>query len=516
MTLNAWRPGCRFAVALCLLLPIRAPAQTGQLIEQSAAQLAQGDLPQAEATAWQVLNEGSNKPIAYALLGAIRLKQTRYAESARFLETAVRLNPGLMGARLNLANALMLQGKYTEAEIDLRQALMLDPNNMNARFAMARLKNARGQFRESLSFASGISSELRNSEDGLTLIASDALPLKDRELSASCIRDWLALPNRSRAGSVALAELYAAHHDSQNAISILEHTEQSDLQSFEIQFLLGELYFDRGDSAMAAAAYGRALDTRADCQRCLYSLGRISEQEGNPEQALSFLAQAKQLAPQDPDVLFAFGRVCLRKDLYDDAIDSLVHAIRLRPGNESFRYLLASAYTSKKEYPAAIALLEALSSAHASDPLFSYSLGAVEYLHSNFDRAVQHLGASIRLDSKQIGAYYYLALTLQRQGKTAEAEQAARALLARQPDHPPGLVALGEILSSQKRYAEAREVLEQAVALDGSSVKAHYQLGLVLTRLGQADAARAEFAAVNTLNAKADEQPELRIFRPRE
>ena len=45
-------------------------------------------------------------------------------------------------------------------------------------------------------------------------------------------------------------------------------------------------------------------------------------------------------------------------------------------------------------------------------------------------------------------------------------------------------MALGEILVAEKRYTEARGTLEQAVLLDGSSVKAHYQLGLVLTRLG--------------------------------
>jgi hypothetical protein len=45
-------------------------------------------------------------------------------------------------------------------------------------------------------------------------------------------------------------------------------------------------------------------------------------------------------------------------------------------------------------------------------------------------------------------------------------------------------------------------------------VKAHYQLGIVLRRLGQLEASKREFAIVKAINKKTDEQTEMRIFSP--
>ncbi len=509
------------AVRLALLVTIGTfavasfAAQADPRLAQEALRLLdQGDLSGTEAVARKLLRTPSDSAIGNALLGAVRLKQSRYEESARYLETAVRLNPQLIGARLNLANVLVLQAKRDRAELMLRAVLRLDPTNKNALYALARLENEAGRFAESLRLMQGMGEELHGSEDGLVLLTSDELEVKDERAAAECVRDWLALEQVSASGAISMAELLIAHGRLTDAIAVLERAQSRNENSFDIQFLLGEIHFKLGDGKAASAYYQGALQAKGDCEVCLYRLGRIAETEGRLDEALKYLIAGKRVAPANADMLFALGRVCLEKDLYDDAIESLAEAVRLQGRNDSFRYVLASAYTSKKEYAQAIPILQELSAAHPGDPLFSYSLGAVEYLDGQFPVAERNLRASIAGAAPPIGAYYYLGLTLDREGRSAEAERYLRELLDRSADHQPALVALGQVLSEEKRYPEARTVLEKAVQLDGGSVKAHYELGRVLAHLGLAEASAQEFAQVKALNAEEHAHAELKIFDP--
>ena len=61
-----------------------------------------GDLEGAEKEAKSALRDSSTRPMAWATLGAIRIRQEHYAEAAEFLSAALRLNPGLVGARVSL------------------------------------------------------------------------------------------------------------------------------------------------------------------------------------------------------------------------------------------------------------------------------------------------------------------------------------------------------------------------------------------------------------------------------
>jgi Tfp pilus assembly protein PilF len=88
----------------------------GQQALQLATQLLQeGRLDQAEAQARLALSDPACAPVAYAVLGALRLQQKKYPDSISFLERALRLEPRLVGARLNLAQACELANRNAEA-----------------------------------------------------------------------------------------------------------------------------------------------------------------------------------------------------------------------------------------------------------------------------------------------------------------------------------------------------------------------------------------------------------------
>jgi tetratricopeptide (TPR) repeat protein len=499
--------------ALALFLPSGISADSSS-IQEAATLMERGNLSSAEAKARVAIDDPASRPVAYAILGAIRLRQAKYEESAHFLETALRLNPHLVGARLNLGNVYVLLGKSTQAEEVFRQVLNLDPGNFDARFALARLENEAGHFASSRDLAKPIIAKLNQTDEGLLLIASDDLALNDHDHLPAIEADWFALGHSDPAISLSLAQLFASHGLVKEAISVLEHSETAYGGSFDLYFSLAGYYLNQNESDKAVRYYKLALDLRQNCSSCLYQLARISEEQVNLDEALNYAIKAKQNASDDPDILFELGRICAKKDLYIDAINNLSAAVQLRPENESFQYVLASAYTGKKDYEHAVSIIKHLVSLHPGDPVLLYSLGAVQYLNSDLNSAQANLRLSIRRDPNQVASYYYLGLTLDRAGKTEEALQILQSLADHHPNHAATLAALGELLLRESRYSEARSMLEKATQLNPSSVKAHYQLGIALGRLGESDASKREFGIVRALNKEADEQNEMEIFSP--
>jgi protein O-GlcNAc transferase len=90
-------------------------------------------------------------------------------------------------------------------------------------------------------------------------------------------------------------------------------------------------------------------------------------------------------------------------------------------------------------------------------------------------------------------------------GKLAEAEQAFRKLLRRQPDHPGALNLLGILLTRLGRFAEAEPYIRRATSVTAGSDATFYNYGLVLYSLNRPLEALDAFARALALNAQVAE-----------
>jgi tetratricopeptide (TPR) repeat protein len=115
-----------------------------------------------------------------------------------------------------------------------------------------------------------------------------------------------------------------------------------------------------------------------------------------------------------------------------------------------------------------------------------------------------------------LASYYYLALVARDQGKEVEAIQMLEKLLQRYPDHGLSHEVLGGLLVSAHRYPEAENSLENAVRLNPKSVKANYQLGLLLARMGKKSEADKHLEIANSLRAddQSNSRLQLRLLDP--
>jgi tetratricopeptide (TPR) repeat protein len=70
-----------------------------------------------------------------------------------------------------------------------------------------------------------------------------------------------------------------------------------------------------------------------------------------------------------------------------------------------------------------------------------------------------------------------------------EAAMSFRQVLNRDSKHAGALLALGRVAFEQKRYADAIDLLQRAIAIDDSLNEAHYYLGMTFVRVGRKEEA---------------------------
>ena len=90
------------------------------------------------------------------------------------------------------------------------------------------------------------------------------------------------------------------------------------------------------------------------------------------------------------------------------------------------------------------------------------------------------------------------------------------AVLQRHPDHAPSHEVLGGLLMNAQRYDEAEEHLRAAVRLNPTAVKANYQLGLLLTRMGKKEEAAKQLELTKSLREDDEKtsRVQLRLMDP--
>lgn len=501
-----------------VFVPLAVRASATDALEKAQAFIQQGRFADADTAARAALNDPQTAPLANAIVGALKLQQKDAVGSLPYLKKAVQLRPSLIGAELNLAQAYSLLGKQDDALAAYYRVLQQDASNNSALTGIAFIELARKRYGSSLEAARHAAPFLKETPDGLLLLATDYLAINDKKAAAALATDWLQLTNVSPDWSQKFALLLANHDLPSEALRILEHAKKSDETSYELAFNLAGVYLLQNNLPKALENYETAAAIKPDSLTATRQAAEIAERNAEFERSLSWWIRAKKLKPDDADTLFGFGRVCLRMDLLEDAEPALARAVQLKPQEASFRYVLASARVGKKQFESAERLLRALIVEKPQDAELHYALGAVYYLEAKLDEAEPQLRESVRLNNHQLAAWYYLGLVARDEGKNEDAAAIFEQILKKHPAHAATYEALGTVLVSMRRYPDARQNLERAVELNPKSVKGNYQLGLLLTRMGskQEAAKRLELARSLREDDQANSRLQMRLLNPEE
>ena len=344
------------------------------------------------------------------------------------------------------------------------------------------------------------------------------------------------VPARAKAAYARAVELEEKGNDAA-ALSLLWEAAGLAPRDPEIQNRLGEALERIGALDAAIDAFRRALAERRDFRKASNNLILALAKAGRGAEAVERAKALAAEAPGDADRQFTLGLAQSEQDV-TDAIATFRRVLQLDPRHTLARYNLALVLRRVDRLPDA---LQELDRAIAIAPRAEahYMRGVILMHQGDLPRAADAFRAAVGMDPRYADAHYALGSVLKAERNWQAAAESLRRAVALRPDFPSAYYTLAQVLRSSGDEAGARaqeaesdrqrrRATDEHTALVWTSVgiqkaqdgdllaaldsfrrataafdgyaPAHYQMGLVLDRLGKPDAAQSAFARARALN----------------
>ena len=215
--------------------------------------------------------------------------------------------------------------------------------------------------------------------------------------------------------------------------------------------------------------------------------------------------------------LLAFaGTVYFRNQDYLNAAIAWKKSEAIAPLEPHIRFLLAMDYIRTAHPDWARPVLESLAAQNEKEALYPYWLGRLDYDGRLYNSAIRHFQHAIELDPGMARAYDNLGLCYyyQNQNDQAVTSYEKAIALGSASGHPSAWPYMNLAITQQflNRNADAEKNLREAIRLDPTFAKAHFQLGTVLEDLQRPEEALAELRDAARL-APAYPEPHMAMAR---
>jgi Tfp pilus assembly protein PilF len=188
--------------------------------------------------------------------------------------------------------------------------------------------------------------------------------------------------------------------------------------------------------------------------------------QGRYEEGLQRLGAALKLQPNNPTIHNLIGVARLRSGDPAKAVEAFNRALTLAPTYSDARNNRGAAYVQLNQFAEAEADFLAVlgDSTYANRAGVFFNLGALEAGRGNLLPAREYLRRATLTATAPVDAYLLLGQVEGRLGKRELAEVAFRAGLDHAPERVDIRLALADLLDSEGRQAEARELYQLIVA----------------------------------------------------
>jgi len=253
----------------------------------------------------------------------------------------------------------------------------------------------------------------------------------------------------------------------------------------------------------------------------LGSVGQLFLEQGQVEDARTYLETAVQLQPRDLETRRALARADLVQQRADPVLELipvpltaedhylrakalfLLHrrqgaqeeaepALRDDPENVSILLLAAQIQQSLGKQDEALKLLASAARLQPNSPEIFYRTAVSYYFGLRYEEAQHYLEKALEQEPKCTRCLSLYANTLLIGGKNREAEDALRRAMALDPTNARYVYHLGAALLRDNRPQDAKPVFEKAIALKPDYGPPHYALGKLLEGEGQSQQAAKE------------------------
>lgn len=446
-----------------------------------------GKLSEAHKKLEELARTYSQDPRVHNLLGVIQAQAGDYKSAESSLVKAIDLYPRYTGALLNLGRLYQenLGGDPFAREKGIAiytRLLSYEPGNTEANFQIAVLLHLGQDFTGSQDHLSKLPAEDRARAMAKVVICANHAALghadKADELARELATDQTLVEQDVL---LVLPALRAVGRDDL-ALQLLESLANRDALTIPTVEKLAFLYASLDDSMRARAHLESLANRHPNLPDLLIKLAWISFNEGDYEKTLSYLAHARDLDPSDGNIHLLFGIACVELNLGVEAVISFEKAVNLEPGNAYYNYAMGAAVLHWKEPAEAIPYFEKYLQVLPGDPRGEAALAQARFLNKEYELAGEGFQKVVSAPELAPLAHFYLGTIAKLDLRQEEAISHLSKALELRPDYPDALAELGGVLTRQKEYGRAAELLNRALVLDPDHYMANFNLLTLYSR----------------------------------
>jgi putative PEP-CTERM system TPR-repeat lipoprotein len=400
----------------------------------AASQIKSGDPAQALATLTPFIKGNPDDAASLALAGEAYFQNRNYQQALASFQRAGSIAPQNTNIRTQEAATLAALGKSDLALAELEQAVQGSAKAGRADVALISLHMQRKEYDKALQAIGNLEKKIPQNAQTLNLRAAALLGKKDQAGARAALEQALKLDPKFFVAAANLARLDIAAKQPQAAKKRFEAILSQDPNHLQAMMAMAELAI-------------------------------MAKQE---TEYVSWLEKASKAHPdaQVPRALLA--RYYLSKKDSSKAIDVAENAVRGDAGNLQALNLLGTTQLASNDPQAAIKTFRALAQKAPDSPEAQLRLGIALAAAKANTEAREALNKALRLKADFVPAMDALVqLEIQAENPTA-ALQWARKIQTAQPLSPLGPDREGDVLASQKRFAEAAKAYQQALAKGGN------------------------------------------------
>ncbi len=425
-------------------------------------------LAEAERLGNEVSRREPNNPDGRILLANVVYFKGDTAKAEQMIKEAIALNPTRVESHMGLARFYMQTNRPADAERVYKEAVALNANSSLAYVEYARFLTQQGRGDEAeAQFRKAVEVEPDN-RDVRWVLASYYLVNNKLDRAEEAYSAWAHLDWDKPEGKARLADYYATVGRFDDAAKLYEEIVKQFPDYTRGHYRLGEISLQRGDSQAAAAHADELLKRNQKDQDALFLRARTNVAKGKLKDAIADLKTVLDAEPRSKLGLFFMSDALYR--------DGQLEQARARAG-ELERYYQDFLPAKLLQVQIGFDSGDAEGAKRGADDL----LVKLKDAAPSGDMTPQLL-ADVKTNALLLRGKAELRLAQQQPAQLAAARADFEAARQSAPNSPVPYVNLADAAAAERKWDEAWQQLDRALALD----RANFQALTALINLGAA------------------------------
>lgn len=232
----------------------------------------------------------------------------------------------------------------------------------------------------------------------------------------------------------------------------------------------------QGEHDTARATLEQAYQQAPHDASLLVNLATVAQGQHKPQEALGYLAHARELQPRDAHVQAMFAQECAQLGLLGEARNAMQGALTIEPDNPDYNLTMGKVTALSQDPLSARPFLLKYHSLRPNDPHGTLLLGLIEYRAKEFELARPWLAEAAKNSATAAEANLYLGSGERQLGNLDEASTFLQRSEAINGSDPETHAELGMLALERHEMVPAEKELDRAVALDHDNYTANYGL----------------------------------------